>query len=527
MTVDRQGATGPTARGLLILALAYAALAALSMALSRLPGSIALVWYANAVAAVALARASRRHWPALLVTVAVANLTVNLAWSPDAVAAAMLLVPNLAEITVAAWALQRAGLADSGLRTPRAMLQLLLLGALLPACVAALLAGALLPAVLGGVAFEIAQRWFLSAAIGAVSTLPLALLLARQRWPHLRLVLVNARVALLLMAGLGLVWLGLPRLAYPFVYLGLPVLAAAMLAELEAVALLMALMSVAVVVVLAEGLFVPAGSGLAGSVYLSLAMALMPALVLAATVAELRDSQQRAQEQKAELHLANQGLKQFVHMASHDLREPINAVAQFSGLVEQDHGGALPAEARQYLALVRAEASRLRLLLDDVLQYSEVQRGELPPPQPVALNEVMVQVQQALAERLQASKAVLRVAPLPVVKGHAALLNLMLQNLLDNALKFVPPGQSPQVEVSASVAGSEVWLSVTDHGIGIAADQQARLFAPFQRLNRRRDFEGTGLGLALCWQIARAHGGDIALQSSPGEGTCITVRLPA
>ena len=474
----------PTARGLLILALAYAALAMLSMLLSRLPGSIAWVWYANAVAAVALARAPPRHWPALLMTVAGANLAVNLAWSPDGAAALVLLVTNLVEIAVAAWALQRAGLADSRLRTSREVLRLLLLGALLPAGVAALVAGALLPLALGGVPVEIAQRWFLSAAIGAVSMLPLALLLANQPRARLRLVLLNARVALLLVAAMAVVWLVLPRLAFQFVYLGLPLLVAAMLAELEAVALLMALMSVAVGAMLAEGLFMPASPGLAVSVYLSLAVALSPALLLAATVAELRDSQQRSLEGEAQLLLANQGLQQFVHMASHDLREPINAIAQFSGLVGQDHGGVLPAEARQYLAWVRAEALRLRLLLDDVLQYSEVQRGDLPPPQPVALSEVMLQVQLALAERLLASAAVLRVGPLPVVKGHATLLNLLLHNLLDNALKFVSPGQAPQVEVNASVAGPDVRLSVTDHGTGIAADHQARLFAPFQRLHR-------------------------------------------
>ena len=160
----------------------------------------------------------------------------------------------------------------------------------------------------------------------------------------------------------------------------------------------------------------PASPGLAVSVYLSLAVALSPALVLAATVAELRDSQQRSLEGEAQLLLANQGLQQFVHMASHDLREPINAIAQFSSLVEQDHGGVLPAEARQYLAWVRAEALRLRLLLlDDVLQYSEVRRGDLPPPQPVALSEVM------LHERAQAVRQVDRRIP-GVAAPHLASL---------------------------------------------------------------------------------------------------------
>lgn len=136
------------------------------------------------------------------------------------------------------------------------------------------------------------------------------------------------------------------------------------------------------------------------------------------------------------------------------------------------------------------------------------------------------QVRLALAPRLTRNGAQLRWVPLPVGRGHASLLVLLLHNLLDNALKFVAPGQVPEVQIEARQSRGELWLTVADRGIGIALAQQARLFTPFQRLNLRRDYDGTGLGLALCRQIARVHGGDIELQSALGQGTRLTVRLP-
>ncbi len=515
-------------RALAGLVLGYAGLAGLSMLLSRQAGSIAMVWYANALAVVVLARAPRRHWPVLGLGVAVANAAVNRLWGDGWLTALAMVPPNLLEIGLAAWALQRTGLVSSGLRTPPAVLRLLALCAVLPAAAAALLAAGLLAALGLGPALAVGQGWYLSAVIGAVSALPLLLLLANQAAVPLRQALLNPRVGLLLPLAVITTVLCLAWVPFPFVYLGVPLLVAAMLVDLVVVALLVLVVSVTVTLALAAGLFLPPAVGLspAAFVYLALAAALVLALLLAATMADLRDSQARLLAGKAALRQANAGLQQFVHMASHDLREPINAIEQFSGLIELDHGQHLPEPARGYLALVRHEAGRLRALLDDVLQYSQVQRGDLPAPQPVALDAVMAGVRQALDSKLRETGARLQVALLPVVLGHATLLALLLQHLLDNALTYVTPGQVPEVWISASEADGMVWLSVTDRGIGIPADQQARLFAPFQRLHRRRDYDGTGLGLALCRQIARAHGGEIGLQSTPGEGSRFTVHLP-
>ena len=512
-----------------VLVGAYAGLACLSMGVSRQPGQIATVWYANAAAVVLLARAPRWQWPVMLGVVAMVNAAVNRLWGDAPLSILAFLPPNLLEILLGAWALQRAGLATSALRSPAALLRLLLLGGVLPQAAAAGLA-ALSFGLLGREAAALlGLAWFESTVIGAISVLPAGLLLANQSPQRLRQALGDRRLGLLAPLAVTSSLLCLGWMPYPFVFLAMPLLAAAILLDMVAVALLTALVSVTVALGLAAGVFVPPAAvayGQAGFITLAFAAALVPALLLAAAVAELRDHQGRLMERKAELRAAHAALQQFVHIASHDLREPLNTITQFSGLLAQDHAAALPSEAAQYLALVRQAADRMRLLLDDVLQYSQVQQGELPAPQPVALDAVLEQVRQALAPRLTESGAQLRWVPLPVVWGHASLLVLLLHNLLDNALKFVAPGQVPDVQIEARQTPGEVWLTVADRGIGIALAQQARLFTPFQRLHLRRDYDGTGLGLALCRQIARAHGGDIELQSAPGEGTRLTVRLP-
>ena len=168
----------------------------------------------------------------------------------------------------------------------------------------------------------------------------------------------------------------------------------------------------------------------------------------------------------------------------------------------------------------------MRTLLDDVLQYARLQGGQPGAAEPVALDPVLAEVMASLAGRVRESGATLQASPLPAVLGHAALLSLLLQNLLSNALKFVPAGRPPRVEISVREQGGLAWLTVADNGIGIAEVDLPRLFRPFQRLNLRRHYEGTGLGLALCRQIAQVHGGDIHVDSVPGVGSQFTVRLP-
>ena len=207
------------------------------------------------------------------------------------------LPPNLLEILLGAWALQRAGLADSALRSPATLLRLLLLGGVLPQALAAGLA-ALSFGMLGREeVVTLALTWYGSTVLGALSVLPAALLLANQNPQRLRQALGDRRLWLLAPLAVLSSLLCLGFMPYPFVYLALPLLAAAMLLDMVAVVLLTALVSMTVALGLASGVFVPPPApayGQAGFITLAFAAALVPALLLAAAVADLHDNQSRA-----------------------------------------------------------------------------------------------------------------------------------------------------------------------------------------------------------------------------------------
>ncbi|MDT7834602.1 sensor histidine kinase [Aquabacterium sp. OR-4] len=511
---------------LLLLVLGYGAAAMLSIALSREPGSVANVWYANALAAVLLVRQPLRHWPWLLAGAGLANMVANGWWGDGWSLIGLLLLPNLLEVALAGWLLRRAGLTHAPLRTPAVLLRVLLRGALLPQLVAATLVGLLFRVLGRPDAGLVALTWLEGSAIGAVSVLPLGLSLARQPWVVLGDMLRDTRALVLLPLAVGLALLCMASMPYPFVYVALPLIAAAMLLDSAAVALLTLVVSLTVATALGTGVLLPPPATAEwelGLVYLAVAAVLVPALLLSAAVTAWRADNNRLRQRSAELEQAHAGLRQFVHAASHDLRGPLNAITQFNALVQADHGAALPEQARVWLAVVDAEAVRMRGLLDDVLQYAQVQRLSLPPAVAVPLDAVLASRLAALPPPL---RACVQVAALPVVAGHGPSLELLFEHLLANALKFVPPGCPPQVRVLAAVHEGWATVSVIDQGIGMAPDAMARLFKPFQRLQRHADYPGTGLGLAICQQLVTALGGEIVLRSRPGQGTRVLVRLP-
>jgi signal transduction histidine kinase len=510
------------------LALAYVAIALPTVWSVRQAGPVALFWYANALPVAVLMQRSPRQWPLPLLAVGLAVWVANRLAGDAALQALRYVVPNLVEIGLAAGTLRAAGLAHADLQQPVRMLQLLALGSLLPTLVSATLAAVLLGAT-GQALAAVWLPWFESAAIGSVGLLPLACLALRESPSALRAAAADARLWLLATLALAVALLALAVLPFPFVILSLPLLLAAMVLPPVSVALLVFAVSLAGALAIAEGPFaMPPGADAVtlAYAYAAFAAALVPALVLAAAMADLRASHDRLLQREHELARANQGLEQFVRLASHDLREPLNTITQFGRLVEQDHGAALPDAARRYLALMSGGAERMRRLLDDVLHFARVQRGVITAPQAVALDEVLREARGALAARLERSGAQLDVQPLPWVVGQASMLQLLFQNLLSNAIKFVPAGEVPRVRVSADVVHDRVHVTVADQGIGIAADDVHKLFQPFQRLHLPREYEGTGLGLALAQQIALAHGGRIEVASAPGQGSRFIVTLP-
>jgi PAS domain S-box-containing protein len=228
-----------------------------------------------------------------------------------------------------------------------------------------------------------------------------------------------------------------------------------------------------------------------------------------------------------QLQHTNESLEQFARITSHDMREPLNTIVQFVGLIESQHHDTLAPPLDVYLAFVKRGALRMKAMLDDLLRFVRLEADGEGANERVDLGPLMREIEAALAVQVSASQGRLSIDPLPAVCGQRALLSLLFQNLVSNALKFCHPGVAPQVAVTARREGGRVIVSVEDRGIGIAAEDIPKLFEPFRRLHRRQLYEGTGLGLATCKRVMLALGGHIEISSQLGAWTRVSVTLPA
>ncbi|HEX8464584.1 MAG TPA: PAS domain S-box protein [Abditibacterium sp.] len=224
-----------------------------------------------------------------------------------------------------------------------------------------------------------------------------------------------------------------------------------------------------------------------------------------------------AKQSEAELRRSNAELEQFAYVASHDLQEPLRAMAGTVQLLQQSYQGQLDADADEIISHAVAAAKRMQTLINDLLAFSRLSRHGntfAPTDFMVVLSDVQNNLEVAIAE----SGAVITRDDLPVVTGDASQLRQLLQNLLSNAIKF--RGEKPlQIHVGAR-RDQNTWLfSVRDNGMGIEAQYFERIFVIFQRLHTRDEFPGTGIGLAVCQKIVERHGGRIWLESEMGRGT--------
>lgn len=241
----------------------------------------------------------------------------------------------------------------------------------------------------------------------------------------------------------------------------------------------------------------------------------------------MKDKQAELTQSLAALQEKTLAQQRFIHILSHDLREPLNTIINFSSLLTDPQGGERPAEtAQRYLGFIHQGGERMRTLLDDLLGYV---RLESTPLQRVVfdLGSVMNDVAADLANAVARRHAQLIWVELPEVWAERSLLRVMLQNLVSNALKFARAGVAPRIEVTAQAQEGQWRIAVTDNGIGIPPDQCNRIFDLFGRLHSRKEFEGTGMGLATCRRIAELHGGSIEVQpATPGPGSCFCILLP-
>ena len=227
-----------------------------------------------------------------------------------------------------------------------------------------------------------------------------------------------------------------------------------------------------------------------------------------------------------QLEEKNQSQERLIHTLSHDLREPVNTLVNFSSLLVDEFGSSLSPEARRYLAFLRSGSERLRILLNDLLALVRLDQQTIHQ-EPCNLNDIFDGVLNDLDAVVTRTHASITRGVLPTVVGQRSLLQLLLQNLLANALKFVDKNATPFVTLEA-IAFDDMWqLRMTDNGIGIAEPYREKVFDLFARLHARNEYDGTGFGLAACRRIVELHGGSIWIEpAAVGTGCSFVFTLP-
>ncbi|WP_104992510.1 ATP-binding protein [Deinococcus sp. NW-56] len=250
------------------------------------------------------------------------------------------------------------------------------------------------------------------------------------------------------------------------------------------------------------------------------------ALERAESVALLAERTAELEQTNAELARSNAELEQFAYVASHDLQAPIRAMTSFAGLTQRRYGDVLDDRGRMYLTQIAESGEHMKRLVDDLLTFSRVHTTQREPER-VDSGAVFDAVRRRLETGADLAGARLTRGPLPPVLADPQQLDQLLQNLISNGLKYRRGGVTPEVHVWAEREGDFWRFGVRDNGIGIEPQYFGRIFEIFQRLHGREQYEGTGIGLAVCKKIVERHGGRLWVESEVGRGTTFFFTLPA
>jgi PAS domain S-box-containing protein len=242
--------------------------------------------------------------------------------------------------------------------------------------------------------------------------------------------------------------------------------------------------------------------------------------------ARISEVNQLLNQQTVQLRRSNEELEQFAYVASHDLRQPLRAVTNYLTLIERALGDSLDEDIKEFIGFATGGAKRMDALIRDLLEYSRIGRKERPfeeVPLAAAIADCLLDLEVAIAE---VDARVDIAADLPTVRGDRIELTRLFQNLIGNAVKYRAPDRAPRVEVGWRDDDGQWLVWVRDNGIGIEAKDFDRAFGVFQRLVTREQYEGTGIGLAVCRKIVEHHGGRIWIESTAGEGSNFLITLP-
>ena len=237
---------------------------------------------------------------------------------------------------------------------------------------------------------------------------------------------------------------------------------------------------------------------------------------IATDVTERKQAEENARHY-AQLEAKNTEMEQFTYIASHDLQEPLRTVSSFAALLTRDYENKLDENGKQYLHYISQSTGRMTELIKGLLFYARI--GRERKLEVVDCNKLLAAVKEDLHSSISQANAVVSVSDLPVLEGYKMELTVLFQNLIGNALKFRKKDSNPVVNISAKKINGIWTFKVSDNGIGIERKNKEKIFILFQRLHNKKDYAGTGIGLAHCKKIVELHNGNIWIESIPGEGT--------
>ena len=227
-------------------------------------------------------------------------------------------------------------------------------------------------------------------------------------------------------------------------------------------------------------------------------------------------------EANARLQLTNEQLEEFVYISSHDLKSPLRSISSFGQLLRAQYGDVFDDQGREYLEFIQEGTARMHAVIEDLLDYLRIEKiGHVVDT--VDLDELLDDVLELHRPELEACEADIRRAPLPTIEGSAALLRQLLDNLIQNAIRYRRRDRPLVLEITAVDRGATREISIADNGFGVPAERRQDAFTVFKRLSDTGD--GSGMGLAICRRIAKRHDGDIGMADSPHGGVALVVTL--
>ncbi|MCX6269253.1 MAG: ATP-binding protein [Bacteroidetes bacterium] len=217
-------------------------------------------------------------------------------------------------------------------------------------------------------------------------------------------------------------------------------------------------------------------------------------------------------------------LEQFTYTTNHDLQEPLRTLIQFTQLIKENYAGKLDEDGNKYIEFISKAAIRLRLVVVVLLEYSLLGKESIKTM--FDCNKVIDAVLSDLDDAIKGSNAKITVQELPTIIAFETEMRLLLQNLISNAIKYQNKGNVPEINLSFEENNNEWLFQISDNGIGIDEKYKDKIFILFERLHKRSDFAGTGIGLARCKKVVELHGGRIWVESVPGTGSTFKFTIP-